>query len=252
MIVEYLVRGVKAGVVAGLLFGLLLALVANPVLGYADGLGHESEPHDHEEPTATQHDSLVSLSNGISVVSGVLWGVLLGAVGFGVAFYFLEPIVPGSGPVKSYVFATAGFLTTSAAPWLAVPPAPPGTVHPLGVQTRLLLYGGMMLAGAVAVVTSMLLYGRLQANSDLATPIAVAGGLVPVVALPVVASALPADQTTVTVPATLADGAVGLTIFGQVLLWVTLAVAHARLSGEDARDHATGDVGHAGHGTGGD
>ncbi|SHH01131.1 CbtA family protein [Halobaculum gomorrense] len=252
MIVEYLVRGVKAGVVAGLIFGLLLALVANPVLGYAEGIGHESGTHDHEQSTGIQHDSLVSIFNGISVVSGVLWGILLGAVGFGVAFFFLEPIVPGSGPVKSYVFATAGFLTTSAAPWLAVPPAPPGTTHSLGVQLRLLVYGGMMIAGAVAVVASMLLYGRLQARPDFPTPFAVVGGLVPVAALPVVAAVLPTDRTTVTVPATLADGVVGLTIFGQVLLWLTLAVGHARLTGERARDHATGGVGQVSHGAGGD
>ncbi|QZP39595.1 CbtA family protein [Halobaculum magnesiiphilum] len=257
MFVEYLTRGVKAGLVAGAVFGVLLALVANPIVGFADELGHEhgehgheDGSHGHEETTAAHDDAGLSVNRGVSVLSGVLWGVLLGAVGFGVAFYFLEPIVPGTGAVRSYVFAAAGFLTASGAPWLVLPPAPPGTAHALDVQTRMILYGVMMAAGAAAAIAGMVLYDRLR--GDRGRAVAVAVGLLPVGALPVLAAAVPADRTTVALPSELAAGLVGLVVFGQALMWLVLATVHARLHGAEAGDTAAPTDSRSGHAVGGD
>ena len=66
------------------------------------------------------------------------------------------------------------------------------------------------------------------------------------------AAVLPADQTVVTLPTTLAEGVVGLTMFGQVLMWATLAVVHARLSDESVRDSTATADGRVGHSAGGD
>ncbi|GAA0204134.1 CbtA family protein [Halobaculum roseum] len=256
MFVEYLTRGVKAGLVAGAVFGVLLALVANPIVGFADELGHDGEAHAHEdgshghEETTAAHDAGLSVNGGVSVLSGALWGVLLGAVGFGVAFYFLEPIVPGTGAVRSYVFAAAGFLTASGAPWLVLPPAPPGTDHALDAQTRMILYGVMMAAGAAAAIAGMVLYDRLR--EDRGRAVAVAVGLLPVGALPVLAAAVPADRTTVALPSELAAGLVGLVVFGQALMWLVLATVHARLHGAEAGDTAAATDSQSGHAVGGD
>ncbi len=130
MIAAYVANGVKSGLVAGLAFGLLVALVANPLVAFAEGSAHVEGAggHDHAGDSHGEGGLSASVADGASVLSGVLWGVFLGVVAFGVAFYLLEPIVPGSGAVRSYAFGAAGLLTASVAPWLAFPPGPPGNV----------------------------------------------------------------------------------------------------------------------------
>ena len=246
MLTEYVQRGVKAGVVAGILFGLLIALVANPLVAFADELQHEPTAGAHaDEAGGAEHGhgaeaGVVStlVTNAVSVVSGVLWGVLLGGVVFGAAYYFLEPLLPGSGAVKSYVLGAAGFVTASGAPWLVLPPQPPGVEQAVGTETRLLLYGGMMVAGALVCLGSMFVYSRLaDTHGRLAAGIA---ALLPVGLLVVPAVLAPVPPVESAIDPVLASGLTGMIVFGQLLLWFLLAGAHARFRrSADGRPSAT-------------
>lgn len=230
MLATHVKRGMKAGAVAGLVFGLFVAIVANPFVAFADDLGtggeHAGDYHDETE-AAHQDAAPATAASAVSVAAGVLWGVLLGAVVFGVAFSFLEPLVPGTGGTKSYLLAAAGFVTVSGAPWLVLPPQPPGVEQALPTETRLLVYGGMMVAGATVCLLAGLLYDRLRPTRGRVTASAVAVLPFGLLAIPVVLS--PANPVESTLPAELATGLVGMMVFGQALLWLLLAGAHARL-----------------------
>ncbi|WP_415383560.1 CbtA family protein [Halosimplex sp. TS25] len=249
MLARHVTRGVKTGLVAGLAFGLLVALVANPLVAFADELGHEgghatggqhadhaegahagggdtgADGADHESP----HDGAVSaaVTSAVSAVSGVLWGVLLGGVVFGVAFALLEPAIPGTGAAKSYVLAAAGFVTVSGAPWLVLPPQPPGAEQALPTATRLPLYAGMMVAGALACLLAGALYRELRERRGRVAAAAAASLSLGLLAAP--AALAPANGVTHSLPAALSSGLVGLVVFGQAFLWLVLAAAHARL-----------------------
>lgn len=235
MFVAYVRRGVAAGLVAGLVFGLLIALVANPLVGFADELGHSAGGH-HDGSSAHQkgsgsdsghHDRAVSMvvTNAVSVISGVLWGILLGAVVFGVAYYFLEPVIPGTGGTKSYLLAGAGFITVSGAPWLVLPPQPPGVEQALSPTTRLVLYGGMMVAGALVCLLAGFVYTRIRVRGCATATVAT---MLPfgLLVIPVLLS--PANPVERSLPPELASGLTGMIVFGQAMLWVLLAGLHTR------------------------
>lgn len=262
MLVAYLTRGVKAGVVAGLAFGLLLALVANPLVAFADELGHEGgeavgEPatgghhdaggghhHDaggghHSDVGSGHHETAVpaAVTNAVSVLSGVLWGVLLGGVVFGFAFYLLEPAIPGAERSKSYLLAAAGFVTVSGAPWLVLPPQPPGVSQSLPTETRTLLYAGMMVAGALVCLLSGFTYQRLRERRGRGAAAVAAALPFGLLALPVAFA--PANPVESALPSDLATGLVGMTVFGQALLWALLAAAHARFRRRSVGDRSS-------------
>ncbi|RDZ62534.1 hypothetical protein C5B90_15275 [Haloferax sp. Atlit-12N] len=253
MFAEYLTRGVKAGLVAGLVFGLFMAVVANPLVVYADELNHaavEESGHSHEAESAHSHDSegthshesgdshageggghhdsavSMAVTKAVSVAAGGLWGVVLGGAFFGVAFFFLEPAIPGPDAAKSYLMGLAGFVTVSGAPWLVLPPVAPGAEQSLSAATRLPLYAGMMLAGALACLSAGYVYTRLRESSG---PVpAVVGAAVPFALLAVLAVFAPENAVHGALSPTLETGLTGLFAFGQVLLWLVLAAAHAR------------------------
>ncbi|MGB9964681.1 CbtA family protein [Halobacterium hubeiense] len=235
MFAEYLTSGVKAGVVAGLVFGLFVAVAANPLVAYADEVNHGVETtHDHAAESghgdAGHHESAVSatVTDAVSVLSGWLWAVLLGGVVFGAGYYFLEPAIPGTGATKSYVLAFAGFVTVSGAPWLVLPPVAPGAEQSLSVDARLPLYAGMMVAGALTCLLSGYAYDRLSATRGVLPAAAAAAVPFGLLALaPVVA---PTNAVHGALPAALGAGLTGLFVFGQLLLWVLLAAAHARFA----------------------
>lgn len=242
MLSTYVKRGVKAGVVAGVAFGLLVALVGNPFIAFADEFGadgHQADAHHHETGEA-HHDSAVSaaITNGVSVVSGVLWGVFLGGVFFGIAYYFLEPAIPGTGGTKSYLLAAAGFVTVSGAPWLVLPPQP-GVEQALPTDTRLLLYGGMMVAGAFVCLLSGFAYDRLRGASGRSTAAVVA--VLPFGLLAVPVALAPANSAESALPPEFSTGLTGMIVVGQALLWVLLAGTHARLR-RRATDGRTSEV----------
>ncbi|MEF8862513.1 MAG: CbtA family protein [Haloarculaceae archaeon] len=251
MLAAYVKRGVKAGVVAGLVFGLLVALVANPLVAFADELAHGNHPaatedHDHAAgelseagTNSAHHESAVSMTvtNGVSILSGILWGVLLGGVVFGVAYYFIEPAIPGTGGVKSYLLAVAGFITVSGAPWLVLPPQPPGVEQAVPTETRIVLYGGMMLAGALVCLLSGVIYGRLRTARGRAIAAVVAVLPFGLLVVPVVPA--PVNSVESTLPPELATGLTGMIVFGQALLWLLLAGTHARLRHRSTNTHSS-------------
>lgn len=233
MLFDYLARGVTAGVAAGLVFGLFLAVVANPLVGYADTVAHGG--HEHAEAAHGDQDAAVSpvVNSSVSVLSGVLWAVLLGGVTFGIAFYLLEPAIPGQGATKSYLLGLAGFVTASGAPWLVLPPATPGAEQSLPVATRLALYGGMMVAGAAVCLLSGYIYNRLFVARS--RPVAALAALAPLGLLAIPATLAPTNTLDSALSPGLQAGLMGLVVFGQGLLWLSLAVAHARLQSSTGR-----------------
>ncbi|WP_435064241.1 CbtA family protein [Halobaculum sp. EA56] len=256
MLADYLVRGVKAGLVAGVVFGLFVALVANPLVafaderahaGHADGTAHEGEHAVEPAGHADEGALSAAVTDAVSVVSGVLWGVFLGAAGFGVAFYFLEPVVPGSGAARSYVFGAAGFLTVSVAPWLVLPPAVPGVERALDPNAATAVYLAATLAGGVASVLGMYAYARVRpSRGRLVATVAGAAPWTAFVVVTVGVAGVPAVPTPDSLPADLAAGLAGVVVFGQALLWLITAGAHARFrersgrSGQAAGPDGTG------------
>ncbi|MFB6184950.1 MAG: CbtA family protein [Haloarculaceae archaeon] len=242
MFFQYLERGLVAGLVAGLVFGVFMASVGNPFVVYVDGLAHggghaaEAASHHHAEPVVS-----MAVTKVVSVVSSGFWGLLLGACTFGVAFFFLEPSIPGTGATKSYLLAAAGFVTVSGAPWLALPPAAPGMEQALSTGTRLPIYAGMMVAGLIASLLAGVAYDRLA--EEYGRVVGVLGALVPLALLPVVAAVLPANPIHGDVPPTLVRTFRGFVVFGQAVLWFVLASAHAwlhRRAGDETADVETG------------
>lgn len=220
MLARYVVRGLKAGAVAGLAFGLFVALVGNPLIGYAETFEHA---HGHGGGPAVPG----AVTAAVSVAGGVLMGVLLGAVVLGAAFYFLEPAIPGEGGTKSYLLGAAGFVTVSGAPWLVLPPQPPGVEQSLPVETRLQLYAAAMAAGALACGLSGHAYVRLRERYG--RPAGVGGALVPLCLLLVTPAVAPANAVSGSVPVGFALVFRTVTGAGQVGLWFVLASAHAWL-----------------------
>lgn len=237
---QYLWQGLQAGLAAGLVFGLCLALVGNPLIGFAEAVGHGAEGsheggHSHEGGDAGHADHAVSplVTSLVSIGGGVLWGILLGIVGFGAVFYFLEPAIPGTGATRQYVLAAAGFVTVAGGPWLALPPQPGGLEQSLPQETRMLVYGGMLVAGAVACLASGALYNRLAANRHRFVAVAVA--LVPLAGLVVLGTLAPANTLSGDVPPAVLAAFRGFALLSQTALWLTMATTHAWLHGATTR-----------------
>ncbi|CQH53164.1 CbtA family protein [Halobacterium hubeiense] len=218
MLYDYLKRGTKAGAVGGLAYGLFVAFVGNALVAFAETFegGHSHAP---AVPAAA--------TQAVSVAAGVAFGVLLGAVAFGVAYYFLEPAIPGAADTKRYVLAAAGFLTVSGAPWVLFPPQPPGVSQSLPTDARLLWYGAMMVTGAVASAAAVYAYRR--ASRAFPTPAAAVLALAPLALVPAVALLAPANTVTSPVPDAFASAFRAVTAVGQLGLWVVTASAHVWL-----------------------
>lgn len=217
MFTRYVARGVKAGIVAGVAFGAFVALVANPLIGYAETFEHS---HGGGGPVVSG-----TVTTAISIAGGVLFGILFGAVLFGTVFYFLEPAVPGAAETKSYVLGTAGFVTVSGAPWLVFPPQPPGMEQALATEVRIGWYLVMMATGALACGLAAYAYTHLRARHS--RTLAVVGACGPLGLIPVMAFVAPANPVSGAVPARLAFVFRTVTAAGQVGLWFVLATAHA-------------------------
>ena len=221
MIADYLRRGVAAGGVAGIGYGLYMALVGNPLSAYVEHAAHD---HTHGGGGGLVSETTTAL---VSAGSGLLWAILLGGV-FAVALYLLEPALPGSAGVRSYVLAGAGFLTVSGVPWLALPPAAPGAVHQYPIGVRMQAYVGLMLLGAITAAAAVLAYQR---GARRHVGLGVVAGAVPIV---VVAAALTVAAPTVTTypdhPADLVAAYQGLAVLTQAGIWSLVAGAFNALS----------------------
>lgn len=229
MLTRYVLRGMKAGAVAGIAFGLFVAFVGNPLISYVETFeegGHGGAPVISSAVTAL-----------VSVVGGVLLGILLGAVFLGAVFYFLEPAIPGEGGTKSYLLAAAGFVTVSGSPWLVLPPQPPGVEQSLPVETRIPLYLAMMIAGAMACGVSGYVFNRLRSRSG--RLLAAVGAIVPIGILLIVATVAPTNSVSGPIPGELAAVFRTIMAAGQVGLWIVLASVHTWLLGRERETTAT-------------
>ncbi|MBX0324245.1 CbtA family protein [Halomicroarcula sp. F13] len=222
MATDHLERGALAGVAGGLVYGLFVATVGN---SFTAGLETFEHGHGGSGPVVSGLTTTIT-----SVGGGVFWGLLFGVAVFGIGYYFLEPALPGTGATRRLALAGAGFLTVSGAPWLVLPPQPPGVEQALSTETRLAWYGGLMLAGALVAVACGVAYRRASSRSR---PVTVAATLAPLalLAIPVVLS--PANPVHGDVPAALVAAYRWTVVFGQSVLWGTLAAAHTWL-GESA------------------
>jgi predicted cobalt transporter CbtA len=231
MATDHLERGALAGVAGGLVYGLFVATVGNSFIA---GLETFEHGHGGGGPVVSELTTAAA-----SVGGGVLWGLLFGIGVFGMAYYLFEPALPGDGAVKRLTLAAAGFLVVSGAPWLVLPPQPPGVEQALPTETRLLWYGGMMVAGAMVVGLCGLAYRRTTGRR---TPVTVAAALVPLGLLAVPMALAPANPVTGDVPAGLVTAYQWTVVFGQLLLWATLAAVHAWLGdpsiGEERVEYA--------------
>lgn len=214
MFTDYIKEGVKAGGIGGLFYGLFVALVGNNLIRYA-----ETFEHGHGEAA-----SLTTIPSApASIGGGILWGLLLGGLVFGVVYYFLEPVIPGYEDTKIYLLGCAGFITISGAPWLVLPPQPPGVEQGLPTETRLLMYIGMMIAGALVCGLAGAAYNRLRENGRI---IAILGGIAAFVLLAIPIIVAPANPTSGAVPTQFVWAFQWVTAFGQATLWVVMASSY--------------------------
>lgn len=218
MIYEYLKRGLKAGAVGGLAYGLFVAFVGNGLIAFA-----ETFEKGHGEAPAVSP----IVTNVVSVSGGVVFGLLLGIAVFGIAYYFLEPAISGTRDTKSYILGAGGFLTVSGAPWVLLPPQPPGVSQALPTETRLLWYGIMMITGAVAFGGAMYTYSHLK--QELPKPIATVGGVALLTLIPAVTLLAPTNNVSGPIPEGLASAFRAVVAAGQIGFWIVMASAHAWL-----------------------
>ena len=214
MLTEYLKRGIKAGAVGGLIYGLYVALVGNNLIAYAESF-ERNHAHSVGEAVAMAGE----LTAPISVVAGILWGVFLGGIVFGLVYYFLEPAIPGDDDTKSYLLGAAGFVTISGAPWLVLPPQPPGVEQALPTETRLLLYGGMMVASALVWGFAGVVYNRLR---DQGRMVAIRGSIVALALFAIPIFFAPLNVTTGPAPEQFVSAFQWVTVFGQFTLWAVM------------------------------
>ena len=214
MLTEYLKRGIKAGAVGGLIYGLYVALVGNSLIAYAESF-EQSHAHSAGGPVAMAGE----LTAPISAVAGILWGVFLGGIVFGLVYYFLEPAIPGDDDTKSYLLGAAGFVTISGAPWLVLPPQPPGVEQALPTETRLLWYGGMMVASALACGLAGVVYNRLREQGR---TVAIRGSVVAFALLAIPLFFAPVNTTTGPAPEQFVSAFQWVTVFGQFILWAVM------------------------------
>lgn len=216
MIYDYLQRGVLAGVVAGLAYGLYMMLVGNPLSEYAHDAGHEHGHGTHDHGHAVSEVTTAVVSAG----SGILWVIFLGGL-FAIGLYIFEPALPGTGGTKSYVLAGAGFLTVSAMPWLALPPAAPGAEQLYTVTIRLALYAGLVAVGAIVSAIAIIVYNRTAPHHR---ALGLGAACVPIAGAAVGISVL--TPTVVTHPGLSSDlvsAYQALAVLSQAAIWVLLA-----------------------------
>jgi predicted cobalt transporter CbtA len=230
MLMDYMRRGLKAGLIGGIVYGVFVALIGNPLISFIETMrGHHGSSHAH----AHTHASMVSgaVTNAVSIGGGIVLGLLFGAVVFGSVYYFFEPEIPGRADTRSYLLGGAGFITVSGAPWLLFPPQLPGAEQVLPVDVRIAWYAIMMGVGAIVCCLSGYTYVRLCTQRRI---VALAGGVVPLFLIPVVA-VLGATSLGVRTGIGMAGtGALvrsfqAIVAFGQIGLWTVIAGVHAWL-----------------------
>jgi len=220
MLDTHLRRGALVGVIGGALYGLFTLVVVVPLVSFAESL---STGHHGAGATGTAVSALTTAL--VSVGGGVLWGVFLGILGFGAVYYLLEPGIPGPLGLKSYLFGAAGFITVSGAPWLVLPPLPPGVEQGVPTRIRIGWYLVMAVAGALACGAAGYLYNAVREDWGRLRATVAAGG--PFLLLVGSTVLMPGTPTSTELPGQFITAYQGVIGFSQAVLWFILAGAHA-------------------------
>ncbi|WP_330631839.1 CbtA family protein [Halocatena halophila] len=212
-------RGTLAGAIGGTVFGLFLATVVTPLIAHA-----ETFEAGHEHGSGHALSGLVTTL--VSTLGGMLFGLLLGVVVFGAGYYLLEPVLPSPARIQSYLLGCFGFVIVSGAPWLVVPPQPPGMTASLSTGARIGWYVVMMGIGALAcaigaMVARQIDRSRLQRYA--------LGALAGVSILGAGVVLAPTVSVSGPIPQSVAHGFRWVSIGGQLGLWFVLASVHAWL-----------------------
>lgn len=231
MLRDYTRRGLQAGLVGGIAYGCFVALIGDPLISVIEAMG---QGHGHASAHAHTHThaSVVSgaVTDTVSIGAGIVLGLLFGAVVFGGVYYFLEPGIPGRKDTKSYLLGGVGFVTVSGAPWLLLPPQPPGIEQAVPTDARIVWYVIMMGVGAIGCGLAGYVYVRLRGRGRI---VAFAGSVVPLFLIPVVAVLGSASLGMGTQMGTLSESLVrsfrAIVVLGQIGLWMVIAGVHAWL-----------------------
>lgn len=223
MLTSYVLRGVKAGVAGGIALGAFVAFVGNPLIAYAETF--ESGGHGGGPVVSS------AVTSSVSIVGGLLLGILVGAVVYGALFYFLEPAIPGRRETKSYLLGAAGFITLSGGPWLVLPPQPPGIEQGLPTRVRIAWYLILMLVAALACGLAGYVFHRARQLTS--RRLAAIAGLVPFLLVVATAGVSPANPVSGPIPDQLATVFRTVTAMGQIGFWFVLASSHAWLLGRE-------------------
>ncbi len=212
-------RGTLAGAIGGTVFGLFLATVGTPLIAHA-----ETFEAGHEHGSGHALSGLVTTL--VSTFGGMLFGLLLGVVVFGAGYYLLEPVLPSATRIQSSVLGCFGFVVVSGAPWLVVPPQPPGMTASLSTGARIGLYVVMMGVGALACAAGGTIARRIHRSRFQRYAL---GALAGAGILGTSVLLAPAVSVSGPIPQPVARGFRWVAIGGQVGLWAVLASVHAWL-----------------------
>ena len=222
MVFDYLKGGLIAGGLAGVVYGLFMAFVGNPMTDFLHDYGHGHD-HDHGHSHESAHAVAESTTALVSVGSGLLWAIVLGGL-FAIALFVFEPALPGTRAAKSVLLAGVGFFSISVTPWLVVPPAAPGAENLYGIDTRLAIYGTLVVVGLAGSAVAISIYKRTVANGRL---LAVAASGLPIVGLRVL---VPLVTPTVVSPPELPADLVGayqaMVVLSQAAVWGIISLTY--------------------------
>ncbi len=220
MVLDYLRRGLIGGAIAGIAYGLFMAFVGNPLTEYLHDLGHG---HDHDHGHESAHAVAETTTALVSIGSGLLWALFLGGL-FALALFVFEPALPGTSGAKSYVLAGIGFLSISVMPWVVLPPAAPGAENLYGIDTRLAIYGALVVVGLLAAAGSITVYQRLASRGRLravlASCLSIAGLMV------LIAFATPTVVSHPELPADLVGAYQAMVVLSQAAIWGIIATTY--------------------------
>ena len=226
-----LVTSVIAGIIAGLLIGGFYSVFQAPVMERAIALEKEratsvASPHAHVEDEGGPRVSLGAQRIGLvldTAISGAIFGLF-----FSVGFALLRRVAPG-WPVVCVALTAGvlGFWSLSFFPFIKYPLYPPG----VGYEAALLaLRSGQVLfmfISVVAVGVALDAFRHINQNiAEFAARGIWYGGVLGVYAILALAMvfAFPGNPDPTPVPIDLLQSFRTLTMTGQLLMWVFLAM----------------------------
>ncbi|KMQ81196.1 putative cobalt transporter CbtA [Candidatus Burkholderia pumila] len=181
MIRTLLIRGMIAGLIAGLLgFGFARVFGESSV---ERAIAFE-ESHEHDDNAASgqshDHGDEELVSRGTQADLGLLTGIVVFGTALGGLFSLVFAFAYGrTGTLHargaSALLALFGFISVAIAPFLKYPPNPPSVGNPETIGPRTALFFVMVAISIAAMVFTIWLQRRLQANKSVWNASLIAG-----------------------------------------------------------------------------